>query len=165
MKYFTGINNLDELKSAYRKLAMRYHPDRGGDTATMQAINAEYEQLFQMLKNQHNQKAAADETGRTSTVNESPEDFINIISALLRMDGIIVELCGRWLWISGDTKKHKDGLKAAGCRWCSNKKLWSWHYPEDATKRSRKKVSMDYIRDKYGSQTFTGKRDPEGSLT
>ena len=30
MKYFENINSLDELKAAYRRLVMRYHPDRGG---------------------------------------------------------------------------------------------------------------------------------------
>lgn len=28
-----------EIKAAYRRLAMRHHPDRGGDTATLQRLN------------------------------------------------------------------------------------------------------------------------------
>lgn len=35
MKYFAGIKTLDELKAAYRRLAMKHHPDRGGDLKTM----------------------------------------------------------------------------------------------------------------------------------
>ena len=41
--YFDGICTLDELKKAYRELALANHLDRGGDTAVMQAINAEYD--------------------------------------------------------------------------------------------------------------------------
>lgn len=35
----------DEIKSAYRKLASKHHPDKGGDTATFQKIQAAYETL------------------------------------------------------------------------------------------------------------------------
>lgn len=50
MKYFAGCRTLDELKKEYRRFAMKHHPDHGGDTATMQAINAEYESRFEVLK-------------------------------------------------------------------------------------------------------------------
>lgn len=43
MKYFSNVKTLDELKRAYRLLCMKHHPDVGGDTATMQAINAEHD--------------------------------------------------------------------------------------------------------------------------
>ena len=46
MKYFTTCTTLDELKKEYRRLAMANHPDRGGDEATMKAINAEYASRF-----------------------------------------------------------------------------------------------------------------------
>ena len=57
--------------------------------------------------------------------------------------------------ISGETRKHKEALKAAGCRWSSSKKLWSWHFAEDGSKWHRGKYSMAQIRNKYGSTTFS----------
>ena len=57
MTYFTNIHTLDELKKEYRRLAFVNHPDRGGDVETMQAINAEYETLHEILKKQHNASA------------------------------------------------------------------------------------------------------------
>ena len=46
--YFINCKNLDELKKAYKAAAMQNHPDKGGDTATMQAINAEYSARFEV---------------------------------------------------------------------------------------------------------------------
>lgn len=149
MKYFTNINTLDELKAAYRRLSMKHHPDRGGDTATMQEINAEHDELFERLKKQHN--ASADEFHQTT---ETPEEFREIIELLLKLEGLTVELCGSWLWIGGDTRQHKETLKAAGCRWSNNKKLWYWHHAEEGRKWRRGKATMSEIRTKYGSQVF-----------
>jgi len=42
MKYFKECRTLDEVKAMYKQLAKQYHPDLGGDTETMQAINSEY---------------------------------------------------------------------------------------------------------------------------
>ena len=149
MKYFTNINTLDELKADYRRLSMKHHPDRGGDTATMQEINAEHDELFERLKKQHN--ASADEFHQTT---ETPEEFREIIELLLKLEGLTVELCGSWLWIGGDTRQHKETLKAAGCRWSNNKKLWYWHHAEEGRKWRRGKATMSDIRTKYGSQLF-----------
>jgi curved DNA-binding protein len=35
----------DEIKKAYRKLATKHHPDKGGDTATFQSISRAYDTL------------------------------------------------------------------------------------------------------------------------
>ena len=63
MTYFTNCQTLDELKKVYKHLAQKHHPDVGGDTATMQAINAEYEERFEALKRRQNEQAEADATG------------------------------------------------------------------------------------------------------
>ena len=149
MKYFTTCTTLDELKKEYRRLAMANHPDRGGDEATMKAINAEYASRFEVLKSQHN--TTADAYRKTT---EAPEEFISIINALLKVPGLVVELCGSWLWISGDTRSNREALKAAGCRWSSSKKMWYWRHQEDGAHWSRGKKSMDQIRKAYGSQVF-----------
>ena len=46
MAHFQNITSLSELKKQYKALAVANHPDRGGDTATMQEINAEFDALF-----------------------------------------------------------------------------------------------------------------------
>lgn len=151
MKYFQNCKTLDELKAEYRRLIKIHHPDRGGDTATMQAINNDYEARFEVLKKQHNDSHDAEHQ-----TTETPREFIEILEKLLKLDGLDIELCGSWLWIGGDTYSHKDELKAAGCRWSNNKKLWYWRHAEDGAHWSRGKKSIQQIRAKYGSQHITG---------
>lgn len=148
--YFIKCTTLDELKKEYKRLAFIHHPDRGGSTATMQAINAEYKAAFDRLNSNTSSSFYGGTQSAHTTTKETAADFITIINKLLSMDGLEIELCGKWLWIGGNTRKHKDTLKAAGCTWCSKKKLWAWHYPEDVRITS-KRASMDHIREKYGS--------------
>lgn len=42
--YFRDCVSLEDVRKEYHRLTKLHHPDLGGDTATMQAINAEYEQ-------------------------------------------------------------------------------------------------------------------------
>ena len=56
-KFFESCKTLDELKKEFRRLAMLNHPDKGGSTATMQEINAEYDRLFPALKLAYNRAA------------------------------------------------------------------------------------------------------------
>lgn len=72
MKYFTNCHTLDELKKEYRRLAMANHPDRGGDTAVMQAINAEYDAVFPAFRLAYNRTA---ETPTNETAASTRSEF------------------------------------------------------------------------------------------
>ena len=155
--WFEYCGTLEELKKTYRRLAMQYHPDRGGDNETMAAINNAYEKTFEDLKTRNNRKANANQQGYRYT-NETAADYINIIAQLLKFDGLIVELCGYWIWVSGNTYAAKETLKATGFRWSTSKKKW---YFDTLTGNKEKKhfcgrTSMAQIRMKYGSVTFEG---------
>lgn len=149
--YFKGITTLDELKRAYKKLAMVFHPDKGGDLETMKSINNEYEKMFNELKDSYNE-------GRTEEqqIKECPEEFIEIIINIIDLQGLEIELIGSWIWVSGNTIEHKDALKANRFMWASKKKMWYWRSPEDAHQnRSRKGTDINEIRNKYGSDKIT----------
>lgn len=159
--YFEKCQDLNELKSVYKQLALKHHPDCGGDVRIMQEINAEYDRIFLLLKAKQNFAANDDVTGRTKRTTETPSEFREIVSILLKLDGIEeVELCGSWVWISGHgTFQHKEALKAAGCRWSRSKKKWYWRHEEDDCHWSRGTASMEEIRQKYGSEWLREKEE------
>ena len=147
-KHFIPVpETLEELKSMYRKLAVTHHPDKGGDTATMQAINAEYDALFAIVKDIHRNK---DGETYTKSTSETANHFKAIIDELMRMDDIVIEVIGCFVWVTGETKPHKDKLKALKFQWHTKKVAW-YLKPEDYKKRSHKDYALDEIRAMYGT--------------
>lgn len=148
IKYFTHCKTLDQLRQEYKRLAKIHHPDCGGDDATMAAINAEYDELARKLPNET-------KDGKTYQPSEeeieAPEKFREAVAATLNMDGVTVELCGRWLWVTGNTFPNRDRLKAAGYRFSHSKTAWYWHGAEDRA-HSKKPCTMDRIRELHGSE-------------
>jgi hypothetical protein len=135
---------------------MQFHPDVTGDASTepiMQLINATYDDLWPQLKDRHastKEETAGQVYTATTSTEETPEAFRLILVALLRMRGLVIELCGRWVWITGNTREHAAQLKAIGCRWAPKKGAWYWHAADDFS-FNRGKWNLDAIRAAYGS--------------
>lgn len=153
MKFFTNCKTAEELKKAYKKLVRQYHPDLnpGIDDSIIKAVNAEYDTAWARLKNVH---TAADGTTYTKqTATETPEEFRNIISDLMKCDGLTIDFVGSWIWITGNTYEHRAEIRAHGFKWANKKKAWYWHKDEDKS-RSRKEMTLDQIKDLYGCETW-----------
>lgn len=142
MKFFENIKTIEEIKKIYHSLSLQYHPDNGGDIEIMKTINAEYKEAFTKINASINKNISFDEV---------PENFINIINELIKMVNLEIELCGSWIWISGNTYSNRQNLKNIGCKYAPKKKMWYWHTPE-STSRNRQAKSMESIRATYGSQ-------------
>lgn len=72
------------------------------------------------------------------------------LNAVLSLEGIEIELCGTWLWITGETMAVKENIKLAGFFWAKQKKAWYWRSPEERS-YNRKSFTIDEIRQKHGS--------------
>ena len=155
LKYFKNCTTKEECKKMYKKLAFKHHPDRGGDTETMKDINAEFDYVME----NNIFKSSKKDTSKKDTKKDydfSSSQFKDIISALVRLDGLEIEITGCFIWVTGNTYPQKDIIKSLGFRYSRNKKAW-YIAPEEyfAQKRSYKKsYSMNDIRNKYGSQKF-----------
>ena len=153
MKYFLHASSVETVKTLYRSLAMQHHPDRGGDTATMAEINRQYEAALRRLD-------GSETDGRTYHYDEAKEnDLIDKLRVLLSLPGIDIDLVGRWLWISGDTRQVKDQLKAAGCRWSADRQLWYWRPAEDARRFRGNAASFADICRTYGASRIIPKHE------
>ena len=150
MKWFNNPQTLEELKKQYKQLVFKHHPDKGGKTSDMQEINAEYDSLFARLKNVHKSADGKTYTAREET-KETPEAFREILEKLIHLDGIEIEICGSWLWITGNTYANRDTLKSLHFQYSKNKNAWYYH-EEGYRKLSRKSFTLEQIRDLWGSE-------------
>jgi len=146
--WFESCTTIEEIKKRYRQLAQIHHPDHNGNEETMKEINSQYEKFrFQKFT------ATNHETNKTYEQTFDPFDgYRELINQLLNIPNITIELCGSWLWIGGETKLHKDQLKELGFTFSAKKIMWYWH-PGQFRKKSKKNMSIDEIREKYGSST------------
>lgn len=120
MDYYNrlGVNKTaspDEIKRAYKKLAMQHHPDRGGDQTTFQEINEAYDTL-----KDPNKKAAYDNPQprmniNTGNMNDIFSSFFNngrpmrrnpdiTINVKVKLEDIVngTNIIGKYLLRSGE---------------------------------------------------------------
>lgn len=133
MKYFEGLKTTAEIKKRYKALALKFHPDRGGDVAIMAEINAEYERAMKC-------------GGESSTDTTTFKDIINDIIGF----NADIEIIGSWIWVF-NAYPYREQLKALGFHWASKRKAWIWHSADSVSGRSKK--DLNWIRAKYGSET------------
>ena len=85
------------------------------------------------------------------------------IARIIRLNGLEVEICGSWIWVSGNTKEHKEVLKQLGFKFAYKKKAWYYH-KDKFRKKSHEELTMDDIRDMFGSQRYEQKKEEEKKL-
>jgi hypothetical protein len=156
-KFFTvnSDSTVDSIKKQYKKLAFQYHPDVGGDVETMKAINIEYEQALKELGKMNNKNYGVD------------SEFINIIDSLikLKMKNVEIEICGWFVYVTGNTKPYKDALKSLKLWFNSQKSAW-YYKPSWYRKKDKKVWSMEEIRTVFGSQIVNnGRREDDLAIT
>lgn len=138
-----------EIKKAFKVQSLKYHPDRNpAGSQMMIAINAAYEFL----------KSLSDPVVASNGFNQNDysEELSRVLNELLDLEGLILEICGNWIWITGDTKPHAKRLGrkegGIGCFYASKKRSW-YYRPAEYKSSNRKGVDMDSIRATYGSTT------------
>ena len=150
MVYFKNCRIIDEVKAMYKQLAKQFHPDCGGDTATMQAINSEY--AYACAKVLKGDNLGAEDTEEQIRMSE---EYRAVIEKLMPLNGILIEVVGNWIWVTGNTYLVRKQLKEAGLFYASKKV--AWYYRSEEFKTTGSKKSLEEIKAKYGSETVGSK--------
>lgn len=160
--YFKDVQTLEELRKQYKDLLKKYHPDNeNGSEEITKAINTEYDRLFKILKNKHDSRQQNTGSNNTTGNNKSSYDNMKydfkederlreMLQKVIYFSDITIEIIGNWIWLSGNTYQYRKEFKELGFKFAGQKKSWYWH-SEAFRKRSHKRLSMDDIRDYYGS--------------
>ena len=144
----------EQIKQQYRKASLKYHPDRNAaGLEMMKAVNVAYQFLVELAYN-GSEKPIPEEVNP-----EYGEELNAALSAVVGLDGLEIEVCGSWVWLTGKTKDHKSAIKEAGYWWAKKKVAWYFR-PADYKSKGRGKFSLDDIRTKYGSDQVANKPRP-----
>lgn len=146
MKWFEDCHTIEQIKAAYKKLAKQYHPDLGGDTLTMQQINKEY--AFASARAVKDANLSEEETEKEMQFSEC---YRQAIEKIIHLEGIMIEVVGYWIWVTGNTYPVRSTLKEAGFLFAPKKQAWYFRTEEFKVSKGGKK-SLDEIRAKYGSE-------------
>jgi len=142
----------DNIKSVYRKLCKKHHPDKGGDVAIMQQVNVAYDVLLQHLKSGNHyvnnydyadfQKAYDDywkgfrkQAYEDYTEHKPRPTFDEIVKEILTWDteNLHVSILKskssqgnprQWIMVTGNTYPHKEKLKEMWFNWDPEMKVW-----------------------------------------
>ena len=145
MNFFKDTKTEQEIKARYKQLAKQNHPDLGGCVETMKIVNAEYEiSLTKFYQVSGKSITEIDELLAKDHVLRSK------LNEIINCEGLEIEICGSWIWVTGLTKDFKDILKTNGFFWASKKKAWYWRQEENKS-YNRKSFDLNEIRFKHGS--------------
>lgn len=145
--YFAHLHTVEDIKSHYRKLAMEHHPDHGGDLATMQELNRQYQEALKACDGQ-------EKDGHSYRyMPDIEQELMDKLLELLKLRSLEIALIGYWIWVSGDTKPNKDALKALGLQWHSKRTCW-YYKPQGWKHSHQSKGSLSDLARKYGYRGF-----------
>mgnify|MGYP003653998408 FL=1 len=136
----SGVTTKELVKKRFLELCKKYHPDvNPAGLEIMKLINAAYDVL----------KDHEGDTPFKSEVNYG-EAVSDAISKIFGLAGLIIEVCGAWVWITGNTISHRAILKQSGFKYAPKKQAWYFR-PDDYKSFSRGKYNLDEIRTVYGT--------------
>ncbi len=119
--------SMDELRKHYREMCLQYHPDKNLDnvekfTEIFKQLLNEYDLFLEyFIPGENRKQERANSNTRYSYETES--ELGRKVADMMRYSGLIIEICGSWIWLSGNTFRWKDQIKQSGFRFQGKKKI------------------------------------------
>ncbi|MCE5345395.1 MAG: ELKS/Rab6-interacting/CAST family protein [Bacteroidales bacterium] len=136
---FFGCTSIDEVQLRFDELSNVFNDQ----DEMLKAIKEEYSTLMSVL---HDSKPVYEAVKERATVS----DKIKELQEKVNPEGLSLEICGTWLWVTGKTYQVKNILKELGFRYSANK--LSWYYRQSNHRSANQKpVPLAMIREKYGT--------------
>jgi hypothetical protein len=140
--FFYGCTSADEVQVRFDELTKIY----ADQDEVLKVIRYEYAPLINVLKSAEKEEPVKEK----ATISE----IIKVLQEKVGVDGLHLEICGTWLWLTGKTYPVKEALKELGFRYSSNKLCW--YYRQDENRSSNQKpVPFEIIKEKYGSKEIS----------
>jgi hypothetical protein len=136
---FYGCTSAAEVQLRFDELSSVF----ADQTEMLKALKAEYSTLMSVL---NSEKPVEEEKDKASI-----SEIIKVLQEKVNPDGLHLEICGTWLWITGNTYQVKNVLKELGFRFSSNKLCW-YYRQDDHRSGNQKPVPFEFIKGKYGSK-------------
>lgn len=158
-RLFAELKNAKDSQAEQTRYTYNGQGNQTNDAShdqTYQKTSYSYNEQANRTSDANKERAQSDRRRKQSNRNnyghrDVDDGLKDVLEILIHLSGLKIELCGKWLWISGNTKEHKEALKAAGCKLATKKKMWYWRPADSASTQKREARSMAFIRKKYGS--------------
>lgn len=164
--WFKGCIKIEHVRALFKSLAMQHHPDRGGDTRTMQDILAEYHEVLKSFEGTKLFNKVTNEEYSFRYDFRKEQAIADMVDGILKLKlaNITLEVVGTWVWVSGTTREqarlfNRDGL---GMTYTRQHNKWFWHPGSNSRfKRGPSGLSYDEIKNRYGSERVHGETNPQ----
>lgn len=120
MQKMSKSETLEDLKRVY---ADEYSEVRY-DVDLLKDLDLAWEDNFDSVRCLHRTKGGKVYSTESAQNHETVGFFPELIESISNMADVELEIEGTWMWVSGNTKPHREELKKFGLRWAPKKKMW-----------------------------------------
>lgn len=120
MQKMSTSETLEDLKRVY---ADEYSEVRY-DVDLLKDLDHAWEDNFDAVQCLHRTKGGKVYSTESAQNHEIVGFFPEFVEAISNMADVELEIEGTWMWVSGNTKPHREELKKFGLRWAPKRKMW-----------------------------------------